>query len=165
MGIAGWLSVDPGCRRAEGDHKGRPYEPGKVNADPEKQTVPFSWPAHPLRGPIFETWVVSEIAKYRTHRGETAGLSFYRDSNGAEADLIIEHPSRVTLVEAKASETPSSTLFGGARRVQRHLSRLRRPGSVVVAYGGDQLQQRTEGSLIPWCELCKTGFWEPDTVV
>lgn len=120
---------------------------------------------HPLRGPIFETWVVSEIAKYRTNRAETAGLSFYRDSNGAEADLIIEHPSRVTLVEAKASETPSSTLFGGARRVQRHFSRLRRPCSVVVAYGGDQLQQRTEGSLIPWRELCKTGFWEPDTVV
>lgn len=120
---------------------------------------------HPLRGPIFETWVVSEIAKYRTNRGETAGLSFYRDSNGAEADLIIEHPSRVTLVEAKATETPSSTLFGGARRVQRHFSRLRRPCSVVVAYGGDQLQQRTEGSLIPWRELCKAGFWEPDTVV
>ena len=120
---------------------------------------------HPLRGPIFETWVVSEIAKYRTNRGETAGLSFYRDSNGAEADLIIEHPSRVTLVEAKATETPSSTLFAGVRRVRRHLSRLPRPCSVVVAYGGDQLQQRTEGSLIPWCELCKTGFWEPDTFV
>ena len=70
-----------------------------------------------------ETWVVSEIAKYRTNRGETAGLSFYRDRNGAEADLIIEHPSRITLVEAKVSETPSSTLLAGARRVQRHLSR------------------------------------------
>ena len=119
---------------------------------------------HPLRGPIFETWVVSEIAKYRTNRGETAGLSFYRDSNGAEADLIIEHPSRITLVEAKASETPSSTLFAGAQRVQRHLSRLPRPCSVVVAYGGDQLQQRTEGSLIPWRELCKAAFWAPETV-
>ena len=119
---------------------------------------------HPLRGPVFETWIVSEIAKYRTNRGETAGLSFYRDSNGAEADLIIEHPSRITVVEAKASETPSSTLFSGVRRVRRHLSRLARPCSVVVAYGGDQLQQRTEGSLIPWRELCRVGFWEPDTV-
>ena len=108
---------------------------------------------HPLRGPIFETWVVSEIAKHRTHRGETGGLFFYRDSNGAEADLIIEQPSRITLVEAKASATPSSTLFRGARRVRRHLARLRRPCSVVVAYGGEQLQQRTDGNLVPWCEL------------
>ena len=26
--------------------------------------------SHPLRGPIFETWVVSEIVKHRTNRGE-----------------------------------------------------------------------------------------------
>ena len=121
--------------------------------------------AHPLRGSIFETWVVSEIVKYRTHRGEMGGLSFYRDSNGAEADLIIEHPSRITLVEAKAAETPSSALFAGARRVRRHLSPLPRPCSVVVAYGGEQRQQRRAGRLVPWRDLHESGFWEPDTVV
>ena len=30
---------------------------------------------HPLRGPIFKTWVVSEIEKYRTHLGEPGGFS------------------------------------------------------------------------------------------
>ena len=115
---------------------------------------------HPLRGPIFETWVVSEIAKYRANRGETGGLSFYRDRNGAEADLIIEHPSRITLVEAKSAETASSSWLRGARRVQRHLTALSRPCSVVVAYGGDQLQHRAEGSLIPWGKLHEAGFWE-----
>ena len=34
--------------------------------------------SHPLRGAIFETWVVSEILKHRVNRGETRGLSFYR---------------------------------------------------------------------------------------
>ncbi len=117
---------------------------------------------HPLRGPIFETWVVSEIAKYRTNRGETGvrGLSFYRDRNGAEADLIIEHPSRITLVEAKSAETASSSWFDEARRVQRHLTTLPRPCDVVVGYGGDQLQHRAAGSLIPWRKLCEAGFWE-----
>ena len=42
---------------------------------------------HPLRGPIFDSWVVSEILKHRSNRGERGGLSFYRDRNGAEADL------------------------------------------------------------------------------
>lgn len=120
---------------------------------------------HPLRGPIFETWVVSEIAKYRTHLGESGGLFFYRDSNGAEVDLILEYPFHITLVEAKASATPSSALFRGARRVRRHLSRLPRPCSVVVAYGGEQLQRRTEGSLVPWSELHQADFWKPDAVV
>ena len=36
---------------------------------------------------------------------------------------------------------------------------------IVVAYGGEQLQQRTEGSLVPWIELHEAGFWRPDTVV
>ncbi|MCY4024830.1 MAG: DUF4143 domain-containing protein [Acidobacteria bacterium] len=55
---------------------------------------------HPLRGAIFETWVVSEVLKHRTHRGESGGLSFYRERNGAELDLLIEEPDRLTVVEA-----------------------------------------------------------------
>ncbi len=120
---------------------------------------------HPLRGPIFETWVVSEIAKYRTNRGETGGLSFYRDRNGAEADLIIEHPSRTTLVEAKSAETASSGLFDTTRRVRRYLTQSPRPCSVVVAYGGDQIQHRAAGSLMPWHKLHEAGFWESAPVV
>ena len=119
--------------------------------------------AHPLRGAIFETWVVSEVAKYRTNQGETGGLSFYRDRNGAEADLIVERPSRVTLVEAKSAETPSLSWLQEARRVQRHLTTTSRPCSVVVAYGGDQPQHRTAGSLIPWSKLYETDFWAQES--
>ena len=113
---------------------------------------------HPLRGPIFETWVVSEIAKHRNNQGETAGLSFYRDRNGAEADLIIEHPSRIVLVESKSADTASSSLFDSAGRVQRHLTALPLPSSVFVAYGGSQHQRRARGSLIPWRNLHEAAF-------
>ena len=106
--------------------------------------------SHPLRGPIFETWVVSEIVKHRMNLGETRGLFFYRNRDGAEVDLIIEHPSSVTLVEAKSSQTPSSSLFDGARRVRRHLVDSSLPCDVVVAYGGDEYQNRSHGRLIPW---------------
>ena len=109
--------------------------------------------AHPLRGSIFETWVVSEIAKHRANRGETNGLSFYRDRNGAEVDLIVDRPTAMTLVEAKSAETASSSLFDGSKRVRRHLTQSTRPCSVVVVYGGDQLQRRGTDSLLPWREL------------
>lgn len=108
---------------------------------------------HPLRGAIFETWVVSEIAKCRASRGETRGLSFYRDRNGAEVDLVVEDPSGVTLVEAKSAATPSSALFRGALRVRNHLAETARPCTVLVAYGGDQRQERSEGRLVPWGKL------------
>ncbi len=114
--------------------------------------------SHPLRGAIFETWVVSEVLKHRANRGESAGLSFYRDRDGAEVDLVIERPQQVTLVEAKSAETASSSLFAGARRVRRHLDDASRECDVVVVYGGDRGQRRTEGRLTPWRRLHESGL-------
>ena len=109
--------------------------------------------SHPLRGSIFETWVVSEITKHWANRGEPASLTFYRDRNGVETDLLIDRADRITLVEAKSAATPSSSFFHGARTVQRHLSTLSRPSEVMVVYGGDELQIRSAGTLMPWSRL------------
>jgi predicted AAA+ superfamily ATPase len=106
-----------------------------------------------LRGPLFESWVVSEIRKHRMNQGDATGLSFYRDRDGAEADLVLEHTDRLTLVEAKASATPSPGLFAGTRRVRGHLESGTRPCEVLVAYGGDEAQRRTDGELVPWNRL------------
>lgn len=124
--------------------------------------------SHPLRGAIFESWVVSEIVKHRTNRAETRGLSFYRDRSGAEVDLVIERPEGLTLVEAKAARTPSSTLFRGALRVQRHFKPKAVAGTsagmdsstpdVVVVYGGDAFQARSAGRLIPWRRVEEAAF-------
>jgi predicted AAA+ superfamily ATPase len=116
--------------------------------------------SHPLRGAIFETWVVSEICKHRANRGESGGLSFYRDRDAAEVDLVIEHPERLTLVEAKSAQTASASLFDGANRVRRHLAELPRPCRVVVAYGGEEAQQRSDGELIPWSGLHEADWVE-----
>ncbi len=116
--------------------------------------------SHPLRGAIFETWVVSEILKHRTNRGEHTGLSFYRDRDAVEADLIIEHADRLTLVEAKSAQTASARLFDGARRVRDHLATPSRPCNVVLAYGGNEVQNRTETRLVPWA-LLHEQEWAP----
>ena len=109
--------------------------------------------AHPLRGPIFESWVVSEVVKRRANAGETGGLSFYRDRDGAEVDLVIENPDGVTLVEAKSSQTASRSLFDGARRVGRHLADTGLQCAAVVVYAGARSQRRTDGRLVPWNRL------------
>ena len=41
------------------------------------RTVDLQLHSHPLRGPLFETWVVSEIAKHRMNAGETGGMYHY----------------------------------------------------------------------------------------
>ena len=106
--------------------------------------------AHPLRGPLFETWVVSEVLKHRTHRSRSGGLSFYRDSHGAELDLVVEEPEVLTLIEAKSAATPKSTLLDVARRVRPGFVGFRPRCDLVLVYGGEQLQQRTDSRLVPW---------------
>ena len=121
--------------------------------------------SHPLRGQVFETWVVSEVLKHRTNQGRTGGLWFYRDRNGAEVDLVIDQQAELALIEAKSSSTASASLFAGARRVRRHFESLSRPCDLVVAYGGDQLQTRKEGRLVPWRMLRAASLTDCDPVV
>ncbi len=114
--------------------------------------------SHPLRGAIFETWVVSEVLKHLTNRGEEAGrLSFYRDRDGVEADLIVERPTgSLTVVEAKAAQTAPSGFFKAARRMRDRLAEPDAGGRLcdaVIAYGGGEPQSRTDARLVPWTRL------------
>lgn len=112
---------------------------------------------HPLRGQIFESWVASEVVKSRMNEGETSPISFYRDRDNAEVDFVIEHPSGLTLIEAKSSQTPSGSLLSGIRRVRRHLEGSR-PIQGMVVYGGTEIQSRSEATLVPWNRLHETAI-------
>ncbi len=116
---------------------------------------------HPLRGALFETWVISEVRRLVANQGPDRNpprLSFYRDRGGAEVDLVIERPDRITLVECKSTATPSAALLGRVRRVARHFAPLRRLVKVIVAYGGDTRQDRAAGRIIPWRSIPEVVF-------
>lgn len=109
---------------------------------------------HPLRGAIFESWVVSEFVKHQTNRRETTrALSFYRDQNGAEVDLIIETPSHLQLIEAKSTATASSNLLTNLNRVRKHFNETSYQCSAMVIYGGDESQCRKDAHIIPWRDM------------
>jgi predicted AAA+ superfamily ATPase len=110
---------------------------------------------HPLRGALFETWVVSEIAKAYLHRGRRPQISFYRDSGGLEIDLILEKGTDLILVEIKSSQTPSGQFFNAFERFTATLDGQETPkitGRVVV-YGGEDSQKRGRGEILSWREL------------
>lgn len=107
---------------------------------------------HPLRGPIFETWVVSEVYKHRTHRGERGGLYHYRDRRGLEADLVVASGNRATVVEAKAGRTATADMLDPARRVREVIGGVADAGAVVI-YGGEERERRQDIEVIGWDSL------------
>jgi predicted AAA+ superfamily ATPase len=110
---------------------------------------------HPLRGALFETWVVSEIAKAHLHRGRRPRLSFYRDRGGLEIDLVLERGADLVLVEVKAARTPSAKLFSAFESFADALNCPTAPRTAhqVVVYGGSETQKRGRGDLLSWQDL------------
>jgi len=107
---------------------------------------------HPLRGGIFETWVVSEIMKARVHRGETAGLSFTRTPRGAEVDCVVERGDGLLAVEVKSAATVAADFFRGVDALAKLLARKRRPPRIqpVVVYAGARRESSSRGTVLPW---------------
>jgi hypothetical protein len=110
---------------------------------------------HPLRGAVFETWVMSEIVKARVHRGLPASLSYYRDRKGEEVDGVLERGETVVAVEAKSGQTVAADFFPPLARFGETL-RQRSPGGPIVSvvvYGGDRIERRHGCHVMPWNRL------------
>lgn len=106
---------------------------------------------HPLRGGLFESFVITEMLKARFNRGESSNLYFWRDKNGHEIDCFIEDRGGPVLVEVKSGRTVTEDFFDNLRYYQK-LSGVK-PGNSFVVYGGDQGQPRSSGQVIAWNDL------------
>ncbi len=71
---------------------------------------------HPLRGSIFETYVVAELRKSFLNRGDQPMFYFWRESNGHEVDLLIERGGRTMPVEIKSGKTVTGHFFSGIEK-------------------------------------------------
>lgn len=105
---------------------------------------------HPLRGLLFENMIMMEALKYRWHRGLRDNLYFYRDSDGAEVDLILEFAHGIYPIEIKAGETLSTDSFKGLK----HLAKLvaaapaKPPNGGGLVYGGSQHWQQAGAQVV-----------------
>lgn len=74
----------------------------------------------PLAGMLFENYVIQEILKYYSNRGEIPPLFYYRTNNGLEIDLIIEERFGVIRpCEIKLSRTPHPGMIRSIERLRR----------------------------------------------
>jgi len=110
---------------------------------------------HPLRGAIFENWVVTEVVKARAHRGIPGGLYFLRDARGAEVDLLVETGERLLAIEIKSGQTVAVDFFSGFEKLAPALAAAAggRMSENVLIYGGDSMQRRSAATVVPWRRL------------
>jgi hypothetical protein len=105
---------------------------------------------HPLRGAIFESWVVSEIMKAHHNVGRQAKLSFFRDAHGLEVDLLIEHGVRLAGVEAKSGATVPLEMFAPLEAVARLVPEMR---TRIVMHGGTESWTTRAGQALSYQDI------------
>lgn len=99
------------------------------------------------RGPLFENAVIAEIMKMYYANGKTPKLTFWRDTNKKEIDLIIEKGGTIqSAIEIKASHTYDSHAFANINSLSEQLG-LSTEQEIVI-YGGNQSFDTKFGRLL-----------------
>lgn len=104
--------------------------------------------AHPLRGAIFETFVVAELVKTLANRGERPALHYWRDSNGNEVDVIAEVGTKLMPIEIKSGQTVNRDFFTALDRWCALAGA--RAALPTLVYGGTQAFERQGTRVLGW---------------
>ena len=96
--------------------------------------------SHPLRGSIFETFVVGELRKHACNRAVRPALSFFRSSDGHEIDVLKGQGKSVWPIEIKSAATVRDRLADELKWYAK-LNPDARAGTII--YGGEENFPRT----------------------
>lgn len=115
--------------------------------------TPQQLETHPLRGNIFETFIVAELMKARLNSGERPNLYFWRDSNGNEVDVVIEHGQKLMPVEIKSGRTVARDFFSGLEKWVAMAGDL--SSGPTLIYGGTDTYRHKGISVAGWRDVKK----------
>lgn len=105
---------------------------------------------HPLRGAIFETYIVSEVKKSLLNQGSSARIFFWRDSNGNEVDIIMEKSTKLIPIEIKSGKTVNRDFFSGLQKWSVLAGSTAR--SPVLVYGGTDRFVQNGVQVLGWSD-------------
>lgn len=97
-------------------------------------TAPAQYEVHPLKGALYENFIVTELIKNTYNRAERSNLYYFRDSTGNEIDVLIDHGAEQTPIEIKSDETLNPDYVKNLR----YWKRLTGTKRGALLYAGDK---------------------------
>ena len=105
---------------------------------------------HPMRGPLFESFIISEYFKSSFNKGLPGFYYFWRDRSGNEIDLLIEEGGKIRPVEIKSGATLNTDYFKGLHHFASIASDIIEP---TLIYGGDDSLSHAGVTVTSWREI------------
>lgn len=106
------------------------------------------WASHPLRGALFETFVVAELLKARFNVARPSNLYYFRDNIGNEVDILVDEGTAIIPIEIKSGTTVAQDFFKGIE-YYRKLNPEHAKDPVLV-YGGTEAYCEKGVSVTPY---------------
>jgi len=104
----------------------------------------------PLIGQLFENLVIIDVLKNIYNKGKLDNLYFFRDSNGLEADLLLQQGRQLMPIEIKSSSTYKPELLKGLKRIMELSPQM---ANAHLVYSGDAMQFSNGINAIRFDEL------------
>lgn len=110
---------------------------------------------HPLRGNIFENWVISETVKKYHNRGEEPPVYFWQDAKGREIDLVIDQGDYLFPIEIKSSFTANPSFIKNCAYFSALQSPSRKNKNLLgeCIYCGESEQNLKGFTIKPWYKV------------
>jgi len=104
-----------------------------------------------MTGAFFENFVIAEVIKFFENRAIKPPIYFFRDSNGLEVDLIIEHQGKVVAMEIKSTDNPKKSHLKGLHQ----LGKLLGEGTelILICNSKQSLPITETIKALPWQKL------------
>lgn len=106
---------------------------------------------HPIKGSLFESFAIAEIAKYFYNKGIEPPIYFWRDHTGNEVDCIVEQGLSLIPIEIKSNCTITSKFFEGINYWKKLAQSEQAEGFII--YAGTETQQRSTGTVVSWQQI------------
>jgi uncharacterized protein len=109
--------------------------------------------SHYLKGGLFESFIIAEINKFFFNHRLNGQITYFRDSNGNEVDLVLELGSKQKVIEIKSGKTINQDFLKGLTYWDKLSTGM--PSEKFLVYGGDQVQERSTTTVLGWKHLDK----------